>query len=87
MSNNKLYVGNLSPSTSEAELRQAFSPAGTVKSVNIVTDRATGSPRGFAFVEFENDEQAQAGIDKINMTDLGGQTLTVSVARQARARR
>ena len=62
MSENKLYVGNLSFKTTEEQLAQLFSEFGTVGSASIVTDRETGRSRGFAFVEMGNDEQAKAAI-------------------------
>jgi RNA recognition motif-containing protein len=81
MSQNKLYVGNLSFSTTQAELEQAFSEFGTVRSVNLVTDRDTGRPRGFGFVEMGTDAEAQAAIDGLNGQAVGGRNLTVNVAK------
>lgn len=77
----KLYVGNLPFETTETELQELFERAGTVTSVNLVRDMATGRLRGFAFVEMGNDEQAQRAIAELNQSQLGGRTLTVNEAR------
>ena len=77
----KLYVGNLPYETAEAELQELFASAGTVESVNVVRDRATGRPRGFAFVEMSTDEEAQKAISELNSYQLGGRGLTVNEAR------
>ena len=81
MSQSKLYVGNMSFDTSETELRDAFAAFGQVESVHVVTDRDTGRPRGFAFVEMSSQEEAQAAIDGLNGQDLGGRALNVNVAK------
>lgn len=77
----KLYVGGLPYSTTEDELRDAFSQAGTVSSASIIMDRMTGRSKGFGFVEMASDEDAQKGIDLWNGKDFGGRTLTVNEAR------
>ncbi len=77
----KLYVGNLSFQTSEAELRALFEAHGEVSSASLVMDRETGRPRGFGFVEMPNDEQAKAAINAVNGTNVGGRDLTVNEAR------
>ena len=77
----KLYVGNLSFSTSEAELRDVFSAHGEVTSVSLVMDRDTGRPRGFGFVEMADDAQAQAAINALNGQNFMGRDLTVNEAR------
>lgn len=77
----KIYVGNLSFKTTEEELRAAFAPFGVVSSVNVVTDRMSGRPRGFGFVEMENDEEAEAAIQGLNGKDLGGRALNVNEAK------
>ena len=82
MNNSKLYVGNLSYSTGEAQLRQAFEPFGTLVSVSIITDRMTGQPRGFGFVEYESAECAQRAVDSLNGQQVDGRTLNVNVARE-----
>lgn len=76
----KIFVGNLSFSVTEASLRSAFEQHGSVGSVNIVTDRDTGQPRGFGFVEMTNDAKAQKAISALNGRDLEGRTLTVNEA-------
>jgi RNA recognition motif-containing protein len=78
----RIYVGNLSYSTSEGELRDAFSPYGEVRDAKIVTDRETGQPRGFAFVEMSNESEAKAAIDALHGQSLGGRTLTVNEAQE-----
>ena len=77
----KLYVGNLSFETTEDELRTLFAEHGEVTSVNIITDRETGRPRGFGFVEMEGADAAIAALDK---KDFGGRDLTVNEARPRR---
>ena len=73
----KLYVGNLPFSATEDEIRELFSQHGEVQSVNLISDRETGRPRGFGFVEMEG---AEAAIEALNGQDFGGRTLTVNVA-------
>jgi RNA recognition motif-containing protein len=77
----KIYVGNLNFSVTEATLRSAFEKYGAVDSVKIVTDRDTGQPKGFGFVEMTNDAEAQNAITALNDRDLEGRTLTVNEAR------
>ena len=77
----KLYVGNLPYETSESDLQTLFESAGTVSTINIVRDRATGQARGFAFVEMGSDEDAQKAISMLNDHDFGGRNLTVNEAR------
>jgi RNA recognition motif-containing protein len=86
MSQNKLYVGNLPFSSTEQDLEQAFAAFGTVTSVSVVTDRETGRPRGFAFVEMSTDQEAQAAVDGLNDTELGGRRIKVNVARPRESR-
>jgi RNA recognition motif-containing protein len=76
-----LYVGNLAFSVTESDLEDLFSQAGQVQSTNIVTDRDTGRSRGFAFVEMDSREAADAAIQAFNGRDLGGRALTVNDAR------
>lgn len=76
-----IYVGNLDFSTTEQELRTAFATYGTVQTVNVIADRETGRPRGFAFVEMESDKEAQEALLGLNGSTLGGATLTVNEAR------
>ena len=77
----KLYVGNLSFSTTEETLQNEFSAYGQVEEVAIINDRDTGRPRGFAFVTMSNDGEARAAIDAINGTEVDGRTITVNEAR------
>ncbi len=77
----KLYVGGLPYSTTQADLQSHFSAAGAVVSTQIITDKMTGKSRGFGFVEMETEEDAQKAVDMFNGQDFGGRTLTVNVAR------
>ena len=77
----KLFVGNLSPTTGEAQLRDAFNPFGTITEVYIVSDRYTGRPRGFAFVTFATDEEARAATEKLNGVTIDGNTIAVNEAK------
>ena len=77
----KLYVGNLPYETGEAELQDLFAQAGSVESVTVMRDQATGRARGFAFVEMSTDEEAQNAITTLNGTQVGGRNLTVNEAR------
>ncbi|HUT53564.1 MAG TPA: RNA-binding protein [bacterium] len=79
--NNKLYIGNLPYQTSEEELKQLFSQAGTVSSARVITEGASGRSKGFGFVEMETAEQAAAAIEQLNGTELLGRALTVAEAR------
>ncbi len=81
MSQNKLYVGNLSFQSTEDDITDAFSAHGTVTSVNVITDRETGRPRGFAFVEMSTGQEAQAAMQALDGQDLGGRSLKVNVAK------
>ena len=76
-----IFVGNLSFSTTQEELRVAFANHGSVERVNIVTDRDTGQPRGFAFVEMTDRSAAESAIQKLNGTDLNGRDMNVNEAR------
>jgi RNA recognition motif-containing protein len=75
-------VGNLSFGTTELELRDVFAQYGTVAETKLVTDRETGRPRGFAFVEMGSDSEAKEAIDQLNGRELGGRQLTVNEARE-----
>ena len=79
----KIYVGNLPFSATEDELRQLFSEHGAVESINVITDRETGQPRGFGFIEMA-PEHADLAIQALNGTDLGGRNLNVNEARPRR---
>jgi RNA recognition motif-containing protein len=77
----KLFVGNLSYSTTEDQLRDAFAAYGQVDTVSIITDRDTGQPRGFAFVEMANRNEAETAISVLNGRELNGRALNVNEAR------
>ena len=79
----KIYVGNMSYSTTEDELRDLFAPYGEVVSVSVVYDRATGRPRGFAFVEMGTTEAAEGAISALNGQEVGGRQLRVNAAKPA----
>jgi RNA recognition motif-containing protein len=76
-----IYVGNLSYSMSEGELRDAFGAFGEVSSVKILVDRETGRSRGFGFVEMPNQSEAETAITQLNGKDLGGRALRINEAR------
>ena len=84
--NTKLYVGNLPYSVTESGLRELFAPAGEIASVAVITDRDTGRPRGFAFVEMADAATAQKAITLVNGTSLGDRQLTVAEAKPQAAR-
>ena len=79
----KIYVGNLPYSVTESELRDLFGEHGTVESVSLVSDRETGRPRGFGFVEMD-DDGATAAISALDGKDMGGRSLRVNEARPRR---
>ena len=77
----KLYVGNLPFSSTEEDLRSVFERHGSVDSVNVITDRETGRPRGFAFVEMSEESTASEAIRALDGTDLGGRNIKVNEAQ------
>jgi cold-inducible RNA-binding protein len=77
----KLYVGNLPYELGEVELQELFARAGSVESVTVMRDQATGRARGFGFVEMSTDEEAQGAIRELNAAQVGGRSLTVNEAR------
>src|SRR3954470_23863191 len=81
MSNNKLFVGNISFDTTENDLQDAFAAHGTVVEANLMMDRATGRPRGFGFVTMSTEEEAQKAIEALNGATVDGRNLTVNIAR------
>jgi len=81
----RIYVGNLAFGTTDDELRRVFEEHGTVQSAQVITDRETGRSRGFGFVEMD-DEEADAAIEALNGTDLGGRALRVNEARERGSR-
>ncbi len=78
----KLFVGNLDFNTTRSELEQLFAQAGQLRDVFLPTDRETNRPRGFAFVEFENDEDATQAIERFNGHELSGRALRVNAAEE-----
>ena len=76
-----IYVGNMSFDVTEADLRQAFEAFGEVTSAKIITDKFTGDPRGFGFVEMSNNSEGQAAISGLDGKDLKGRSLRVNEAR------
>ena len=76
-----IYVGNLSYDATEDDIRQAFAQHGEVSAVNVITDRETGRPRGFAFVEMPNSDEAQNAIRNVNETEIAGREVKVNEAR------
>lgn len=77
----RIYVGNLPFSASEDEVRELFGEYGEVNSVNLITDRETGRPRGFGFVEMANGEEADEAISRLHQFSMGGRSLNVNEAR------
>src|ERR1051325_5881707 len=78
---NKLFVGNVSFDTTENDLQDAFAAHGTVTEANLMIDKMSGRPRGFAFVTMSTPEEAQKAIDALNGKQLDGRALTVNIAR------
>jgi cold-inducible RNA-binding protein len=76
-----IFVGNLSYDTTQNDLHAAFAAYGAVERVNLITDRDTGQPRGFAFVEMADQQGAQTAIAQLNGAELRGRTLNVNEAR------
>ncbi len=76
-----IHVGNLSYDATEENIRQAFAQYGEVASVNVIMDRETGRPRGFAFVDMPDGAEAKKAIDNLNETDIAGRSVLVSEAR------
>ena len=77
----KLYVGGLSYDTTDESLKTGFSEAGNVESANVIKDRMSGRSKGFGFVEFSADEEAQKAIDMFDGKDFEGRTIKVNEAR------
>lgn len=78
---NKLFVAGIPWSTTDEDLRNIFSDAGTVVSANVIKDKFTGKSRGFGFVEMASDEEASHAIEVKNGTEVGGRPITVNEAR------
>ena len=77
----KLYVGNMSYSTNDSSLKDLFSQAGSVSSATVIMDKMTGRSKGFGFVEFADDAEADAAVSKFNGMEVDGRKLTVNEAR------
>jgi cold-inducible RNA-binding protein len=82
----KLYVGNLPYETTENDLQALFEGSGQVASVNVMKDRVTGRPRGFAFVEMSTPAEATAAIGTLDQHPYGGRNLTVNLAKPMESR-
>ena len=80
----KLFVGSLSWNTDDSGLREAFAQHGEVTEATVITDRYSGRSRGFGFVTFENDEDADKAIEALNDSELDGRTIKVDVAQERR---
>ena len=80
----KLFVGGLSWNTTDDGLRTSFEEFGTVTEAKVITDRDSGRSRGFGFVTFDDADDADAAIEKMNGTELDGRTLNVNVAQDKR---
>ncbi len=77
-----IYVGNLPYTSTEDDIRELFEQHGAVQSVKLITDRETGRPRGFGFVEMSDDGEAGSAIEALDGSDFGGRSLRVNVARE-----
>ena len=83
----KIYVGNLSYKVTEDDLKDLFGEFGTVSEINVITDRETGRPRGFAFVEMDSDDDATKAINSLNGKELQDREIVVNEARPRRESR
>lgn len=83
---NKVFVGSLSFKTDNEGLAAYFAQCGTVTSANVIMDKMTGKSKGFGFVEFSSDAEAQAAVDKLNNTELDGRTIFCDIARPSEKR-
>lgn len=86
MSNSKLYVGGLSWNTTDDQLKDYFSQVGQVIDAVVIKDRDSGRSKGFGFVEYSSEEEANAAIEKFNGTEFDGRSITVNMARPQRPR-
>ncbi len=77
----KLFVGGFPYSTTSLQLEEMFSKIGKVVSCEVINDRETGQSKGFAFIEMENDQEAEEAIEKLNDTDLDGRKIVVNAAK------
>jgi RNA recognition motif-containing protein len=78
----RLYVGNLSYETTELELKEIFGKIGTVAEAKVVTERETGRPRGFAFVEMSTEQEAKAAVEQLSGREVGGRAINVNEAQE-----
>lgn len=83
----KLYVGNLSYDTTEEDLRELFAAYGKIDSLNLISDRDSGRPKGFGFVEMSTEEEARAAISGLNSREVDGRQIKVNVANDRPPRR
>lgn len=81
-----IFVGNLAFTATDHDLRQLFEQYGAVEKINLITDRETGRPRGFGFVEMSDSQAARAAIEGLNGKELAGRTLTVNEAKPRESR-
>jgi cold-inducible RNA-binding protein len=77
---NKLFIGSLDYATTDSQLEAHFSTAGKVLSAKVIIDRATGTGKGFGFVEMENEQSAKEAMDKLNRSELNGRSIVVKEA-------
>lgn len=84
MEGRRLYIGGLPYSTTDMQLEEVFSAHGTVESAQVIIDKFTGRSRGFGFVEMGTSEEAEAAVNALNESELGGRTITVNEARPQR---
>lgn len=80
----KIYVGNLNQETTEPQIRESFEKFGPVNSLNIITDKISGKPKGFAFIEMDSDEHATKAISGLNGIELAGNTIKVNEANNSK---
>lgn len=77
----RLFVGNLSYTTTKSQIEDLFAKVGTVSSANLITDKYSGQSKGFAFVEMATDEESEKAIKELNETEIDGRKIIVNVAR------
>jgi RNA recognition motif-containing protein len=82
----KLYVGNMSQETTEQDLRKMFSEAGTVGTVDVIVDRQTGKPKGFAFITMSSEAEAEKAIGMFNAKEVNSKTIKVNVSQPREAK-
>ncbi len=82
----KLFVGNLPYTMTESDLQEMFASHGAIESVAVITDRDTGRSKGFGFVEFSSDDEANAAIEALNNSEVQGRRIVVNIARPLKDR-